>query len=517
MAATDPAGALARLSALYLPSGAHHYGGAQAGADLKTAAGTTDDGPLGVSFLAHALQCAAAARAAHPGDDELVAAALLHDVGWLLPRPAAGELLTTAAPGTTGTAEAVFIARHDATGSAFLASLGFPARVCELVAGHVQAKRYLVATEPGYTLSPGSTWTLAQQGGPMSPAEAAAFAASPDAQLCLALRRWDEAAKVPGLQVPGWEAHAAALSRVLHAARWAPLDSPALPPSLRLAAVAPTAAASPLGPAGPGYVVIRGWLSAEELAALRAYADAIPTFPPSEVHHTFESNGDGQVVPSRTEHFAHLPHASGGGAFLLDGRLRALCSALREGRAMELYKEKINYKLKGSTGGYTAHVDFYHKINPSTLEREALLDDADVCVCMLAIDAMDEGNGCPFVAPGWHTRGPMAFRQSADVYKSHTRAPLPVFDADELPWQPVTLAAGDVLIYGNSMPHYSKANTSERDRRALFAVYADARHGPQRAPYYAYEARGRRANGSGSEQGKANGFFTGKPVHVAAA
>ena len=510
----DADGALGRLSALYLPSGAHTYGGTQAGADLQGP--RNDDGPAGVTFLAHALQCAARAAEAHPGDDELLVAALLHDVGWLLPRPAEGELLTTAAPGTTGSADAVWIARHDATGSAFLAALGFPARVCALVAGHVQAKRFLVATEPGYTLSPGSTWTLSQQGGPMTPAEAAAFAASPDAQVCLALRRWDEGAKVPGLEVPSWDDRLPTLARVLEAARWTPLDSPALPPSRRLAAVAPDPAASPLGPAGPGYVVIRGWLSADELAALRAYAAAIPSLPAAEgVHHTFEADGEGAVVPSRSEHFAHLPHASGGGAFLMSGRLRALCSALREGRPMELYKEKLNYKLKGATGGYLPHVDFYHKIKGETLEREFLLDDADVCVCMLAIDAMDEGNGCPYVAPGWHTRGAMAFRQSAEVYKSHTRAPLPVVDERDLPWQPVTLAAGDVLIYGNNMPHYSNANTSDRDRRALFAVYADAKHGPQRGPYYAAEARGRRANGSGAEKGKANGFFTGTPVHVA--
>jgi hypothetical protein len=89
---------------------------------------------------------------------------------------------------------------------------------------------------------------------------------------------------------------------------------------------------------------------------------------------------------------------------------------------------------------------------------------------------------------------------------------IPLVDAAELQWQPVTLAAGDVLIYGNNMPHFSKANESERDRRALFAVYTDLKHGEQRKPYYAAEAAGRRAAGSAREGGKANGFFTGVPV-----
>ena len=365
----DADAVIASLTALYEASGQHHYGATQAGADLARAArpgagasvsaNLSGDGPGGVSFLAHALQCAAAAEAAHPADEELIAAALLHDVGWLLPRPASGALLT-AAPGTAGTAEEVFIARHDATGAAHLRALGFSHRLCALVAGHVAAKRYLVATEPAYAaaLSPGSTWTLAQQGGPMSPAEAAAFAAHPLTPLCLALRRWDEAAKVPGLATPPWQAHAPRLRRVLAAAaaQWAPLASLALPPALRLGAVAPQAGASPLGPRGPGYAVLRGWLAASEVEALRAYAAEVPCFPASEAFHTYERNGEGAVVPSRTEHFAHIEDAGGVGAFLREGRLRELCSALREGRPFALYKGELGgLRAVGVPTGASSH------------------------------------------------------------------------------------------------------------------------------------------------------------------
>lgn len=351
---------ISSLTSLYEASGQHHYGSGQAGADLAKAArpagesvssNLSGDGPGGVTFLAHALQCAAAAEAAHPEDEELIAAGLLHDVGWLLPRPATGALLT-AAPGTAGTPEEVFIARHDATGAAHLRSLGFSHRLCALVAGHVQAKRYLVSTEPSYAagLSPGSTWTLAQQGGPMSPSEVSAFAAHPLTPLCLALRRWDEAAKVPGLATPSWESHLPRLRRVLEAAaaHWAPYASPSLPSSLRLDAVMPQASASPLGPTGLGYVVVRGWLSPCEVAALRAYAAEVPCFPATEAFHTYERNGEGAVVPSRTEHFAHIEDAGGVGAFLREGRLRELCSALREGRPFGLYKGEF---FRGGGGG----------------------------------------------------------------------------------------------------------------------------------------------------------------------
>jgi gamma-butyrobetaine dioxygenase len=52
-------------------------------------------------------------------------------------------------------------------------------------------------------LSPGSIRSLARQGGPHSPAEAAAFESAPGSADAVALRRWDDAGKVDGLAVPG--------------------------------------------------------------------------------------------------------------------------------------------------------------------------------------------------------------------------------------------------------------------------------------------------------------------------
>ncbi len=152
-----------------------------------------------VTQLDHALQCAALARR-DGADDELVAAALLHDVGHLLhlrdgaDGPAAADL------------------HHEARGSAWLASLFGPG-VTEPIAGHVRAKRYLVAVEPGVLegLSAGSTASLARQGGAMDPDEVAAFVAEPEHDRAVRLRRWDDAGKVEGLDVPTLDEHAALL------------------------------------------------------------------------------------------------------------------------------------------------------------------------------------------------------------------------------------------------------------------------------------------------------------------
>ena len=140
-----------------------------------------------VTIAAHPLQAAALARAAG-APDTLVAAALLHDVGHLL-------------DGATDRG-------HGADGARWLGRW-FGEDVTEPVRLHVVAKRYLVATEPGYgaRLSPASVETLHRQGGPMDEAAAVAFARDPRARAAVALRRWDDEAKDPAAAVPPLDAY----------------------------------------------------------------------------------------------------------------------------------------------------------------------------------------------------------------------------------------------------------------------------------------------------------------------
>jgi phosphonate degradation associated HDIG domain protein len=138
----------------------------------------------------HALQAAWQAER-EGGDAALIAACLLHDIGHLVHDLGAN-------PAEHGVDD-----RHEALGHAFLAAWFGPA-VTEPVRLHVAAKRYLCATEADYfsRLSKDSVLSLALQGGPMSAAEAAAFAALPQAAAAVRLRRFDEAAKVKDLETP---------------------------------------------------------------------------------------------------------------------------------------------------------------------------------------------------------------------------------------------------------------------------------------------------------------------------
>ncbi len=143
-----------------------------------------------VTQLEHALQCAQLARDAGASDD-LVLAALLHDVGHLIEDESAMRH------------DEVGVINHDEVGAQFLLERGVSKKVAELVGGHVEAKRYLTGTNPEYAakLSDASATTLALQGGPMNAAEAAAFRGDPLMAEKLRLRSWDEQAKRPGWEV----------------------------------------------------------------------------------------------------------------------------------------------------------------------------------------------------------------------------------------------------------------------------------------------------------------------------
>jgi phosphonate degradation associated HDIG domain protein len=152
--------------------------------------GGNDYGGERVRQLEHALQCATLAEA-EGAAPALITASLLHDIGHLI-----HDLGVS--PAARGIDD-----RHELLGREWL-SRWFGEAVTEPVRLHVNAKRYLTATDPGYfaTLSAGSVRSLELQGGPFTAELATGFIGLPFAVDAVRLRRWDEAAKVPGKATP---------------------------------------------------------------------------------------------------------------------------------------------------------------------------------------------------------------------------------------------------------------------------------------------------------------------------
>jgi phosphonate degradation associated HDIG domain protein len=160
------------IQALFLQRGAEQYSGEP------------------VTQLQHALQSATLAEA-DGADDELVTAALLHDLGHLVQ-----DLGDT--PSLRGVDDL-----HQFIAIPFLRGL-FSGRVLGAVQGHVDAKRWLCATRPGYlaALSADSQRSLVLQGGVFDAGQAAAFISKAGAEEAVRLRLWDDQAKSATMATP---------------------------------------------------------------------------------------------------------------------------------------------------------------------------------------------------------------------------------------------------------------------------------------------------------------------------
>ena len=149
-----------------------------------------------VTQLEHALQCAALAQQ-HAAGPTLITSALLHDLGHFIL--------------DEHNADKAFLAKdlnHEEIGARYLAPF-FPEAVTTPIRLHVPAKRYLCATDASYHdgLSEASKRSLKVQGGVMSDEEREAFEQIPHFQDALTLRRWDDLAKVSGLETDTLETY----------------------------------------------------------------------------------------------------------------------------------------------------------------------------------------------------------------------------------------------------------------------------------------------------------------------
>lgn len=156
-----------------------------------------------VTQLAHALQCAALARHDR-ADDEVVVAALLHDIGHLMER------------------EEDRPEHHHGCGGAALVRPFVPARIAWLIEHHVIAKRYLCTVDARYVdrLSPVSRRSYAAQGARLTPEEQLGLETHPWFGDAVRLRRWDDAAKVPGAPCSPLVEYAALLERHFGPQAW---------------------------------------------------------------------------------------------------------------------------------------------------------------------------------------------------------------------------------------------------------------------------------------------------------
>ena len=384
-----------------------------------------------ISQLEHALQAAHAAKQAG-ASETLIIASLLHDIGHL--SDAHGDKM----PGL-GTV------RHEDVGADSIRAAGLNEDVAMLVQMHVDAKRYLVASNSVYAakLSSASRATLDLQGGAMTPNEVKAFEAHPLFEDSLRVRSWDEAAKRPDLVVPGVEQYRAMVTRN----QLEPLNK------AELSSWAKT-----------GFLHLPSWFDEEEMARITAVTDYLELWPETtgKWMKYFESGEDEKRQLCRIENF--LEHSPVYNAICRSSPTLNLLSTLM-GERVELFKEKINFKLSGGQG-FAPHQDapafnsfgqHYH------------------ITMMLSIDATTEKNGCLEIT---HCKR----RHELLEMKSDLTLTQEVVEA--LEWIPVETRPGDLVLFDSYLPHRSRVNLSDASRRVLYATYNRLSEGSWRDAYF---------------------------------
>jgi hypothetical protein len=166
----------------------------------------------------------------------------------------------------------------------------------------------------------------------------------------------------------------------------------------------------------------------------------------------------------RTENF--VPFHEGLRELLVSGEVAHMAAQLMD-EPVNLYKEKINYKLSGGAG-FRPHQD----------APAYPFVDRTISV-MIAIDESTLENGCLEVVSGEHSELlPMDSRGCIiDAWvKDHS-------------WSPVEMEPGEVLFFDALTPHRSRANVSASDRRAIYPTYNVRSSGDLRDAYYAEKLR----------------------------
>ena len=237
-----------------------------------------------------------------------------------------------------------------------------------------------------------------------------------------------------------------------------------------------------------------GWLRTAgpcPASTLAGWVDEVAAWPEGEgpwLHHR-ELTDDGPKL-CRSEGFVGVH--DGLTALLTTGRILEIASALL-GEAAVLYKEKINYKLPGGAG-YAPHQDA--PAYPFVTSHVS---------CMVAVDDARLANGCLEVVSGAHAE--LLPTDDAGCIRSDVVA--------ALQWDPVEVAAGEVLWFHSRTPHRSGPNPGPAPRRALYPTYNAAAEGDLRAAYYAakHEALGAPGAGDGDRVTVSLiGDFQGRPV-----
>ena len=215
-----------------------------------------------------------------------------------------------------------------------------------------------------------------------------------------------------------------------------------------------------------GFVVVKALYDRGEMQTLTDAIDALvrrgPTWGREMFYYEDSLLKKGERVLSRVEKFADQDEVFK--RFVQDGKMAGRVSELLGEKAV-LFKEKINFKRPGGAG-FAPHQDI----------QPGWDDYAPYFISVLVtVDPSTVENGCLELSAGHHTRGLLG-----EKWKPLTEEQLRGVAFTSYPMEP-----GDVAFFDCYVPHQSKPNLTDRERRNLYLTYNKVSDGDWREKYFA--------------------------------
>ena len=209
-----------------------------------------------------------------------------------------------------------------------------------------------------------------------------------------------------------------------------------------------------------GWLILNDALGLEVKSSLSRWIDEIskPATKGESKLHYYEKLSE-QHHLCRTERF--IEDHVGLRKLIVAGEIPKIASSLM-GSEVCLYKEKINYKVPGGAG-FHPHQD-----------ASAYNDDLFYITCLIAVDPMNEENGC------------LQFASTTpdDLLGTQTSGCIDNAIAKTIEWRPAIMDAGSVIFFSSLIPHKSDTNHSNSSRRAIYLTFNSKGQGSFRNTYY---------------------------------